>query len=200
MAAADAAANFRAIFSWVWGGGRRLPDLSSCQARSKRAPIHQAAKIWSHVSYKVTRATFRGTYHSARDKENDRAHEGHHEIDIGLVLGIDLALLGLLRGKLASNTALGIGGILGREDGLDELLDLQGTINNMHIMVNDGDLTRPHSMLIFRKFGSFAVFFLWTLRAKVRKVWHRVCRFCVDCTISSHASPLVILTLRSKTS
>lgn len=64
-------------------------------------------------------------HHCASDEEDNAAHEGHHEVDIALVLGIFLPLLLLLLGENTLDPAVGILGILRREDSLDELLDLE---------------------------------------------------------------------------
>lgn len=72
------------------------------------------------------------TYHGTSNEEDDDTHEAHHEVDVGLVLGILLLGLGLLSSKLALDTELSLLGLLGGEDGLDELFNLEGSKVSIH--------------------------------------------------------------------
>ena len=65
-------------------------------------------------------------HHGTGNKEDDASHEGHHEINIALVLGILTLPLELFLGKDTLDSAVGFLGILGREDDFDEFLDLEG--------------------------------------------------------------------------
>lgn len=66
-----------------------------------------------------------GTYHNTSHEEDDHTHDSHQEVEVGLAVRLRLALLELLSAELTLDTALGILGLLSREDSLNELLNLE---------------------------------------------------------------------------
>lgn len=67
----------------------------------------------------------KGTYHNDRNDENNDSHQCHHEEHILASLSLLLCLFALLLGLLPDDLALGVLGILGWEDGLNEFFNLQ---------------------------------------------------------------------------
>lgn len=65
-----------------------------------------------------------GEHHDAGDNKDNTSHEGHEEVDVGLVLGVLCALLSFRGSQFASYTALGVFGLLAREKGFNPLFDL----------------------------------------------------------------------------
>lgn len=65
-------------------------------------------------------------YHNTSHKEDNHTHDSHQEEDVRLAVRLRLALLKLLPAEFTLNTALGFLGLLGGEDSLDELLNLDG--------------------------------------------------------------------------
>ena len=65
-----------------------------------------------------------GKHHNASNKNDDAAHECHHEVNVTLVLRIFLLSLELLLRENTLDSAVGFLGSLGWEDSFDELLDL----------------------------------------------------------------------------